>query len=128
MTKEQLEAVAGDALKTYGDLAAVSKLNVETMLKATTTLTKGVEEIGHAWAAMAKRLVDAQMSSLHALLGARNIKDVVELHAGLTRTHIQTALSGSAKLSELAFRVASEAIQPISARVADSVRGTAKAA
>ncbi|MGE0094745.1 MAG: phasin family protein [Alphaproteobacteria bacterium] len=128
MTKEQLESVAGDALKTYGDLAAMGKANVETTLKATAVLSKGVEEIGQAWAALAKRLVDIQMSSLQTLLGARNIKDVVEVHADLTKNHFQTAMSEGAKISELTLKVANEAIQPLSARVTDTVKATAKAA
>ena len=128
MTKEQLESVAGDALKTYGDLTAMGKLNVESTLKATAALTKGAEEIGKAWTALAKRLVDIQMSSLQTLLGARNIKDVVEVHADLTKTHFQTAMSEGAKISELTLKVANEAIQPLSARVTDTVKATAKAA
>lgn len=128
MTKEQLESVTGDALKTYGDLAAMGKANVESTLKATAVLSKGVEEIGQAWAALAKRLVDVQMSSLQTLLGARNIKDVVEVHADLTKTHLQTAMSEGAKISELTLKVANEAIQPLSARVTDTVKATAKAA
>lgn len=128
MTKEQLESVAGDALKTYGDLAAMGKSNVESTLKATAVLTKGVEEIGQAWAALAKRLVDIQMSSFQTLIGARNIKDVVEVHADLTKTHFQTAMSEGAKISELTLKVANEAIQPLSARVTDTVKATAKAA
>lgn len=128
MTKEQLESITGDALKTYGDLAAMGKLNVERSLKAAAVLTKGAEEIGQAWASLAKRLVDVQMSSLQTLLGARNIKDVVEVHADLTKTHLQTALSEGAKISELTLKVANEAIQPLSARVADTVKSTAKAA
>ena len=128
MTKEQLESVAGDALKTYGDLAAIGKSNVESTLKAAATLTKGAEEIGKAWTALAKRLVEIQASSLHTLLGARNIKDVVDAHADLTKTHFQTALSEGAKISELTLKVANEAIQPLSARVTESVKATAKAA
>lgn len=128
MTKEQLESVAGDALKTYGDLASMGKLNIESALKAAAVLTKGVEEIGQAWAALSKRLVDVQMSSLQTLLGARNIKDVVEVHADLTKTHFQTAMSEGAKISELTLKVANEAIQPLSARVTDTVKATAKAA
>jgi phasin family protein len=128
MTKEQLESVAGDTLKTYGDLAAMGKLNVESTLKATAALSKGVEEIGQAWTALVKRLVDLQMSSLQTLLGARNIKDIVEVHADLTKTHFQTAMSEGAKISELTLKVANEAIQPLSARVTDTVKATAKAA
>ena len=128
MTKEQLESVAGDALKTYGDLAAMGKANVESALKATAVLRKGGEEIGQAWAALAKRLVDIQISSLQTLLGARNIKDVVEVHADLTKTHFQTAMCEGAKISELTLKVANEAIRPLSARATDTVKATAKAA
>ena len=128
MTKEQLESVASDALKTYGDLAVTGKLNVESTLKATAALTKGAEEITKAWTSLAKRLVEIQMSSLQTMLGAKNIKDVVDAHADLTKTHFQTAMSEGAKISELTLKVANEAIQPLSARVTESVKATAKAA
>lgn len=128
MTKEQLESAAGDALKPYGDLTQMGKFNVESTLKASAALTKGAEEIGQAWTALAKRLVDIQMSSLQTILGARNIKDVVEAHADLTKTHFQTAISEGQKISELTLKVAHQAIQPLSARATGALKATAKAA
>jgi hypothetical protein len=41
---------------------------------------------------------------------------------------LQTALSEGAKISELTLKVANQAIQPLSARVTDAVKASAKAA
>ena len=118
MTKEQLEAAAKGALGSYGDLAVVGRINAEGALRAVMSLSKGSGEIAYAVVAMTKRMVEVQMSSIHALLGARNVREFIEAHAGLTRTQIQTALSESAKISELALKLANETIRPVSVKAA----------
>ena len=124
----QFDALAGGAMKGISDMAGFGKQNVEAALAASRTLVKGIEELNQAWAQLTMRMLEAHMSSVEALLGCKNLKDVVELQADFAKTQMEKAVSEGSKFSELTLKVANEAIQPIQARVSEAMKQAVKAA
>ncbi len=124
----QFDALAGDAMKGFSDMAGFGKQNVEAALAASRTLVKGIEELNQAWAHLTMRMFEAHMSSVEALLGCKNLKDVAALQTVFAKTQMERAVSEGSKFSELTLKVANEAIQPIQARVSEAMKQAVKAA
>jgi phasin family protein len=87
-----------------------------------------MEELNKAWAQLTMHMVEAHMNSVEALLGCKNLKDVVELQADFAKAQMEKAVSEGSKFSELTIKVANETIQPIQARVSEAVKQALKAA
>ncbi len=128
MNKEQFEAVSNSALKSYEQFASISKANVEAAIKTNAILAKGAEEIGKAWSLLARRVVEAHMNSVQALIGCKNLKDVVDVQTDWAKTQLETVVSEGAKVSELTLKVANESVQPLSATVNETMKSSLKAA
>jgi phasin family protein len=128
VTKEQLESVSNVAMKSYEQLATLSKASAEAMIKTNAILLKGAEEIGNAWTALARRVVESNMSAMQALVGCKNFNDVVEVQTGWAKTQFETVVAEGTKVSELTLKVANESVRPISASVNETIKSSLKAA
>ncbi|MFO0998467.1 MAG: phasin family protein [Alphaproteobacteria bacterium] len=128
MTREQLESMSNSTLKTFEQMSTIGKANVEAAIKTNAILLKGVEEIGKAWTSLMQRMVEAHMNSLQALVGCKNLQDVVEVQTDWAKTQLETVVAEGAKVSELTLKVANESVQPISATVNETMKSSLKAA
>ena len=128
MNKEHFETATQGAMGGLDDMRVFGKANVEAALAASQTLVKGIEQMNRAWSEFTMRLVEAHMNSVQALIGCKNLKDVVELQADFAKRQLAAAVVESSKLSELTLKVANEAIEPLSARVSEAMNTAAKAA
>ena len=128
VTKDQLETMSNSAFKAYDQLSTISKANVEAAIKTATILSKGAEDISKAWSLLARRVVEAHMSAVQALIGCKNLKDVVEVQSDWAKTQLETVVAEGAKVSELTLKVANESVQPLSATVNETMKSSLKAA
>lgn len=128
VTKEQFESVSSTTLKSVEQFAAIGKANVEAAIKTNAILLKGAEDIGKAWTSLARRVVEAHMNSMQALVGCKNLKDVVDVQTDWAKTQIETVVAEGAKVSELTLKVANESVQPLSATVNETMKSSLKAA
>lgn len=128
VTKEQFASVSNTSLKAFEQFAAIGKANVEAAIKTNAVLLKGAEEIGKAWTTLAQRVLEAHMNSMQALVGCKNLKDVVEVQTDWAKTQLETVVAEGAKVSELTLKVANESVQPLSATVNETMKSSLKAA
>ena len=113
---DQFNAFSGGAMRSYEELAEMGRENAEAMLRVGVAWAKGMEELSRAWSDMTKRVVSMQTDAASALVGCRNLKDVVDIQTGLVRDQIETAVNEGTRISELSIKLANEAIQPLSER------------
>jgi phasin family protein len=71
--------------------------------------------------AFARSSLEGNVAATKAILGAKNLREVVDLQSAYTRKSFDQALAESAKLTEMSVKVANEAMQPIQARVTVTV-------
>ncbi len=131
MGKEQIEAAVkagADAFKSYEDVVGYGKENVEAFVKSGTTLVKGVQDLNKAWFALAQESVEGSVAATKKILGARNVKDVVEIQSELARNNYEKLMSETKKMSDMAVKLAEDVAGPLTTRVNATVEKFTKRA
>jgi phasin family protein len=124
MTKEQVEAAvkAGAvAFKNYEDMLQFGRENVEAVVKAGSIVAKGVQDLSHQWVVLAQASIDEQVAVGKALIGAKSIKEVVDLSSTAAKTGFDKLFAEGSKLSQASTKVAEEAISPLTTRMSAAV-------
>jgi phasin family protein len=118
MTREQVEKLFGSAgASQLDDVAVQGRANADAMLQATSVVAKGFEEMSRAWLGLAQRQMEANLAGAQAVMGARTLKDAVELQTEWLKGNVDTLMSEGAKLSEMAVSVGTKAWEPLNGRL-----------
>jgi len=115
-TKKQVE----DVMKNYGDLADLSRENLEAYVAATSATAKGIEAINAEIFDYSKKVYDANMAVYKSLSGVKTPKEFFDIQTDLLKSRYEDTLAEVNKLNELATASANEAVAPISARVSEA--------
>jgi phasin family protein len=121
ITKEQVDRTSKAMFKGYGDFAALGQENVDAVVKSGNIAAKGFEALSKEMMAFARSSLEGNVAATKAILGAKDLREAVDLQSKYTRKSFDQALAESAKLTEMSVKVANEAIQPIQARVTVAV-------
>lgn len=78
----------------------------------------GVEQIAVEMMVMTRSGIAAAADAATAMLGARTLAEAVEINAGLARRGADAMIEGSARLSEIGVKAATESSRPILSRFA----------
>lgn len=117
MTKEQVEKASAAFFKGYDEVATLNKQNVEAMVKASDVLTKGAESVGKAYFDFAQASAEASVEATKAMMGAKTVKDLVDIQSDYARTSFDNFMAESTRISEMTVKLANEAFAPIQAQV-----------
>ena len=131
MTKEQVEAAvkAGAvAFKNYEELLQFGKENVEAVVASGSIVVKGVQNLSHSWVALAQASMDEQVAASKALIGAKSLKEVIDLSSSMAKTNFEKLMAEGTKLTQISTKLAEEAFSPLSTRVSAAVEKFFKAA
>ncbi|MBL8690166.1 MAG: phasin family protein [Rhodospirillaceae bacterium] len=121
MTKDQVEKASQNFFKGYGELAVVSKENLEAFVQSSTVMVKGAETFGKEWMGFAQAAVEQNVAAIQSLVAAKTLKEVVDLQNDWAKKAFDSAVAESARLSEMGVKTANDAFEPIKARVNVSV-------
>jgi hypothetical protein len=88
-------------------------------------LARGLEAMSAEMAGMALSSMNMLARTATKLLAVKTLSDAIEVNAGFTCSSLETLVGGSAKLSELGVKLATETSQPLFGQLA---RGWSKAA
>lgn len=116
-TKAQVEKASAQTMKAYEDAAKFNKENLDAYVAASTVYAKGVESVAKTWAAFAQETFEASANVAKAVLGAKTLKEAVEIQADFAKTTFDKFVAEGTKVSEASIKVANEALEPINARV-----------
>jgi phasin family protein len=125
-TKDQVEKASKAAFKTYDDLNALNKDNLDAVMTSGTIVAKGYEAIGREVMAFAQSAMEANVAATKAMFGAKDPKEAFDLQAEYARNSMDKALAESAKLSEMSMSLAKEAFEPIQTRMNVTVESVMK--
>ena len=115
-TKKQVE----DVMKGYGDLAELSRENLEAYVAATSATAKGFEAINAEIFDYSKKIYEANMAAYKSFSTVKTPKEFFDIQADLLKSRYEDALAEVNKLNEMATSSANEAVAPISARVSET--------
>ena len=117
LTKDQVEKASQNFFKGYGELAALSKENLEAFVQSSQIVAKGAETFGKEWMGFAQAAVEQNVAAVQNLVAAKTLKELVELQNDWAKKAFDTAVAESAKLSEMGVKTANDAFEPIKTRV-----------
>jgi phasin family protein len=100
------------ATLSYAEFAAIGRDNIEAAARTNAALSAGVEAIGREMMECARALLQRTSETARGLLGAKTLEDVVKLQTDLAQRSFEGMVSGSARLSELGYALATEAVAP----------------
>lgn len=121
MAKENVEKASQTVFKSYDQFNTLAQGNYEAVSKSLGILSKGFESVSKAWADYTKVSVDTGMAFGKQVLGAKSLNEVVDLQNSYTKSAFDSFVAESTKISEMSVKTASEAIEPIKARVDEAV-------
>ena len=121
VAKEQFEKTAAQLLKSYEDLQATGKANVEALIASSTIAAKGAEDLGREVVAYGQSALDKSITTGKALLAAKTLQEVVELQNDFLKSSFDAMLAETSRLQELTTKVTNEALAPLNARVTATV-------
>lgn len=104
-------------MKNAEDFVAFSQGNFEAMMKSSQILMTGLQDLSKQMAATAQSTMDESMAAFKALSGVKSLKEAVDLQASLARTTMEKAMTGSGQFADQGFKLAEQAIAPITARL-----------
>ena len=117
MTKEQVEKASAAFFKGYGEMSSLNKETVDAVVKAGDVLAKGAETVGKAYFDYAQASAEASVEATKALMGAKTVKDMVDIQSEFARTSFDNFMAESTRISELTVKLANDAFAPIQAQV-----------
>ena len=117
MTKEQVEKARSVVAKGVDEMSTIGKGNVDAVVQAGTIYAKGVEVIGKEVMSYAQARMESNMAAMKAMMGARTLKELVDLQTEFARSAFDQMVTESTKLSEIGVKVTNEAFAPLNARV-----------
>ena len=104
-------------MKTAEEMVAFGHGNLEAWMKSSQILIAGMQDMAKQAAATAQSGVEETMSAFRALSQVRSVKEAVEIQSLLARTSLDKAVSQTGTVAEATYRLAEQAIAPISQRL-----------
>jgi phasin family protein len=120
-TAEAAASGFGAATKGFEQFNTLGKENIEAAVAFSTTYAKGIEAINAELMAFAKKTIEDGVTATKALMGAKTVKELVDLQSDFAKTSFDEMMSKGSKLGEMYAKVAQQAFQPINARVAETM-------
>ena len=104
---------------TFEDFQKFSKDQVEAFTVASSTLTKGLQDIAAETSDYSKKAFAAGTATYEKLLGARSVESAVQIQTEFAKQAYEGFVAQATRVSELYTRVASDALKPVTTAYAN---------
>ncbi len=104
-------------MKTPEEFMTFNQANLDAFVKSGQIMASGLQDLSKQMAATAQATLDETMSAFQALSGVRSFKEAVDLQASLARSTVEKAVTQTGQVAETSFRLAQQAVAPITHRV-----------
>jgi phasin family protein len=123
-----IQALPANAFKGYEEFLEFGKANVEALLKSSSIMVRGVQDLSQSIASMAQESFEESVSTSKALIGAKTLKEMLDLSSSLAKANFDKLLVETGRLSQLSTKLAEDAFAPLNKRVDAAVQKFAKVA
>ncbi len=113
---QKLENTMTASFKTAEEFVAFSQGNLEAIMKSGQIWATGLQDLSKSMAATAQASLDETVAAFKALSGVKSVKEAVDLQATLARTSLEKAVSGSSQMADASFKLAEQAMAPLTER------------
>jgi hypothetical protein len=101
------------ATPTLEDFQKFSKDQLEALTAASTTLSKGLQDIAAESSDYSKKAFAAGTAMYEKLLGARSVETAIQIQTEFAKQAYESFVAQATKVSDLYARVASDAMKPV---------------
>jgi phasin family protein len=118
LTKVAASEEAGDHHDGPADekFAALGRENLAALWRVNAALSQALESVNRELIDYVRSSFVTAASTATALLGARTFDDLFQLNADLAKANMAGLIEGTARLSEIGAKFATEALVPLSSR------------
>jgi phasin family protein len=113
-------------MKTAEEVVAFSQGNMEALIKSGQIWSTGLQDISKQMASSMQASYEEAMSAFKALTSVKSLKEAVDLQVGLARSAVEKSVTESSKYTDASFKLAEQALAPISSRVTLAVEKFSK--
>jgi hypothetical protein len=103
----------------FEDFQKFSKEQLEALTAASTTLSKGLQDIAAESTDYSKKAFAAGSAMFEKLLGARTVESAIQIQTEYAKQAYEGFVAQATKVSELYARVASDALKPVTTAYAN---------
>lgn len=103
----------------FEELQSFSKHQLEALTAASTTWTKGMQELAAESTDYTKKTFAASSAVFEKLLGARSVEAAVQIQSEYAKQAYEGFVAQASKFSELYAKVASDALKPVTSAYAN---------
>ena len=95
------------------EIQKFGKQQFEAVAAATTSFSKGLQEIATETSDYSKKAIAANTSVVEKLLGAKNVETAIQIQTEFAKSAYEAFVAEATKLGELYAKLAKEAFKPI---------------
>jgi phasin family protein len=103
-------------MKNAEEFLSFSQGNMEALMKAGQIWATGLQDLSKQMAASAQSSLDETVSAFKAMTTAKSLKEAIDLQSSLARTAMEKTMTGSGQLADASFKLAEQALAPLTAR------------
>ncbi len=100
------------------DFQKFGKTQFEAMTAATTTVSKGLQEIAAESSEYSKKAIAANSAVMEKLLGAKTVETAIQIQTDFAKQAYEGFVAQATKINELYSKVAKEAFKPVETAMA----------
>lgn len=115
---ENFAKTADTAMKVLYECVGLSRDNIEACMECSNITSGLAKELSTDWCEFTNKTFSDNVDIAKEAFTCRTLNDVVELQNKLIRYNLDSFFEQSAKISNMFFEYASEAIEPINERIA----------
>lgn len=127
-TKSDVTANLQKTMKTAEEMLAFGQGNFEAFTSSGQIWAAGVQELGKTVAAQVQAQVEESVAAAKSFAGAKSVQELLDLQAAFARSALAKAAAETSRLSEASQKLATDALSPITARVALAAETFSRAA
>lgn len=112
---EPAEAMTA-AFTGYDNMVALGKGNFAAVMQANAAALAGAQRLNSVFAAYLQTAYEANLAVAQALAGTKSVQEAMTLQSGHLQASLESAMTKSSELSEVALEVANDVAEPLQAR------------
>jgi phasin family protein len=120
-TQTQVKHGMDKVMRGAEDFVAFGQGNVEALVKFGQIWAAGMQDLSKQVAATAQTSMEETVATMKALASTRSIKDAFELQSSYARASMEKAMAETGRLTDASFKLAEQAVAPLTARVTMAV-------
>lgn len=107
------------ATPSFDEFQKFSKEQLEALTAASTTLSKGLQDIATESTDYSKKAFAASTAMFEKLLGARSVESAIQIQTEFAKQAYEGFVAQASKVSEFYAKVASDAMKPVTSAYAN---------